>query len=108
MNNPRPIKFRQRYKNLTHYWGYIKDSFVGPRDFTVPSEQFTGILDCDKNEVYENDIIDVFDWGYRTKDKLLGMATVKWNKDTNGWQHSPNFGIDIDDMWRNVRVKKEK
>jgi len=57
------IKFRQRLKpeydkfgEKYHYWGYIGQGFtspVGPNMFTGESEQFTGNLDSNGDEVYE-------------------------------------------------------
>ena len=58
-----PIKFRQKLKpecdsfnEQYHYWGYIDDGFttpVGKNMFTGESEQFTGKLDHNGDEIYE-------------------------------------------------------
>ena len=59
----RPIKFRQKFKpkwdmfkEEYHYWGYIDDGFVSPiGEFMVlgETEQFTGTLDTNGDEIYE-------------------------------------------------------
>jgi hypothetical protein len=59
----RPIKFRQKFKpkwdvlnEEYHYWGYIDDGFTSPMGQLMAvggSEQFTGELDANGDEIYE-------------------------------------------------------
>ena len=56
-----------------------------------PIMQFTGLKDKNGKEIYEGDILRVFDWGFNTKDKILGIAKVEWDEDVNGWDMEPNF-----------------
>ena len=59
----KPIKFRQKLKpeyvrsnEIYHYWGYIDKGFtspVGKNFFIGESEQFTGKLNDNGDEIYD-------------------------------------------------------
>jgi len=73
----RSIKFRQpvfidnKFHHF-HYWGYLEDGFVGPIADNINvqgggSEQFTGLYDKNDREIYEGDILIIFDYFYQVK-----------------------------------------
>lgn len=53
-------------------------------------------------EIFEGDILKVFNWGHKTKNELLGIVSVIW--DEKGWGYSNHAGCECDryDMFRNV------
>ncbi|PHS02137.1 MAG: hypothetical protein COA78_22075 [Blastopirellula sp.] len=59
-------KFRQWVKIVGegmgyHYFGWINEGWVSPISFKGKFEQFTGLTDKNKNDIYENDIVSVDD-----------------------------------------------
>jgi len=53
----REIKFRQRVNGRFHYWGFMDGGFIGPINPFDPSQQFTGLLDRNRKEVWEGNIL---------------------------------------------------
>lgn len=56
----REFKFRQLVNGRWHYFGFIDGTFIGPISPDIesnPVDQFIGICDKNKNEIYGNDIL---------------------------------------------------
>lgn len=114
MPNNRVIKFRawdrkiKRWANNVEYkttWGITEIPSVvlvmGEKEYDIM--QFTGLHDKNGVEIFENDVLAVYDWG--RSEKLLGKAVIEWDVDSVGWRYSPTLGIDdVYDMFRNVEV----
>jgi len=112
----REIKFRVWDKNRKVWGSPLLAMTSGNihfdwRDRTIINDdievmQYTGLKDKNGKEIYEGDIINVWDWGYPIADrKIFGKATVVWDETEKGWRHT-YCGIDIDsyDMFRSVEV----
>lgn len=59
----KPLKLRQKIDGKWFYWGYIGDdqSFISPKNITIPSYQFTTQLDIDGKEIYEGHVLKCFE-----------------------------------------------
>ena len=113
----RPIKFRAWDGVVMHYdvtmmkdWGAIKDGYAGTAwsNNAKAGEpmQFTGLSDKNGVDIYESDLIEVWDWGSQPEtQKLLGVTSVVWDLDDCGWRYDDTaLTDDFYDQSRRVKV----
>jgi hypothetical protein len=112
------LKFRTYQNGRFSYWGFGDDGhglhFAGlPDDNLEPltfaeklkrTQRFIGLVDREKTEVYEGDILVVNDWG--VAGGLLGIAEIIWDEDELGWRFFPNLVEDPYDMRKAISVSK--
>lgn len=76
---------------------------------------FTNIIDSDGEELYDGDLIDVYDWGVRSREEILvSNVIIVWDEDENAWSWEKTkesmppdnltYEIEMYDRWRNVRL----
>lgn len=105
------LKFRQRLSDDTwHYWGFIQDGrFVSPvlnsetyQDAIKHSQQFTELIDKNKNEVWVGDIVKhpyypntgVVEWmGYNPNGVWIGHYVVTDSVDES--IEIPSYDIEV-------------
>jgi uncharacterized phage protein (TIGR01671 family) len=69
--------------------------------------QYTGLKDSKGAEIYEGDILNVYNWGFNSKKESLGIAKVIWSDDEKGWRYHNAVELmseDVYDQFRNVEV----
>lgn len=65
----------------------------------------TGIRDKNNKLIFEGDILNVFNWGYRSKGQLLGTTNVIWSETDKGFRYSDFDLVDDEyDQFRSVEI----
>jgi len=103
----RTIKFREyRGDGKWHYWGLMDEGkFVGPCSPNSIAQQFTGVKDKNKNDIFEGDILKVENEYHHPDGRFIrpGHYMVEYFIDAfglyrkNGWWSLSDFSILIND-----------
>lgn len=80
-------------------WDVINGAFSN-----IKIMQFTGLKDKNGKECFEGDIVKMLDWGFRKKNKVLGIYKVIWDYEEKGWRLTPSPNIDAYNILRNFEV----
>ncbi len=71
----REIKFRQFIeKGLFHYWGFTEDGFISPIHPNKSYDQYIGLKDKNKKEIYESDLVEFRTYGQEPNITRLGKV----------------------------------
>jgi len=115
------IKYRQPLYhkgefNMWHYWGLLPTLdipeecryFVSPQNHYTDSFQLIPNLDArNSKELYDGDVVDLYDWGMKSSDDKIGKAVIEWDDQFKQWDYRMIEGGMIDDrydIWRAGRV----
>ena len=75
--------------DMSDFFDLVLDNDGRPREFYCAPEQYIGIQDKNGQEIYEGDILRVFDWGIKHH-IVISVSKVYWDIEEIGWNLEPD------------------
>jgi len=105
--NKREIKFRawDGKKIASELPAYLEPHDINETINSMKNEgmtlmQYTGLKDKNGKEIYEGDVVNVFDWGIKSSDRIIGTGVVEWSNEQMGWEiYSKSEGYIVEDRF---------